>query len=49
MKTRAIIVALGVNPAGKSVIHPLLEPFEHNLGQKKLNQKAIPAQAGAYF
>ena len=27
----------------------LLEPFELNLGQKKLNQKATPAHAGAYF
>ena len=32
MKSTAIIKALGVSPAGKSLIHPLLEPFEHNLG-----------------
>ena len=26
-----------------------LEPFEHNLGPKELNQKAISARVGAYF
>ena len=34
------------SPAGQSLIQPLLEPFEHNLWPKKLNQKAIPAHAG---
>ena len=37
------------SPAGQSLIQPLLEPFEHNLWPKKVNQKAIPAHAGAHF
>ena len=37
------------SPAGQSLIQPFLKPFEHNLGQKKLNQKAIPAHGRAHF
>ena len=37
------------SPAGQSLIQPFMESFEHNLGQKILNQKAILAHAGAHF
>ena len=29
------------NPAGQSLIQPFLEPFEHNLGQKRLFQPTV--------
>ena len=37
------------SPAGQSLIKPFLQPFEHNLGQKRLNQKAIPAHGRTHF
>ena len=37
------------SPSGQSLIQPFLEPFENNLGQKKLNQMAILARVRAHF
>ena len=36
--------------AGQSLIQPLLEPFEHNLNQKRpTHQMPIPAHASTHF